>query len=253
MRLGGLLGPVSGNSPPRFLEEQARTFAGEGFDSIWSIHALSGGFRMTDPFIALGIAATAAPNVEIGTAVVQVSLYHPMDLAHRILSLRQICGERLIVGVGVGSTPTDATAFERDFSARFKQFPTRVAALRDILRSGGNADVTFAPWESTPAAPPPLFLGSWGRGVERAAREFDGWIASAYYRSQQEIIEALGRYRQAGGGRAVVSTIQLSADTDPGELRERLARYAEAGFDDAVVLCTPGGPAPGAVRRLLDA
>ena len=62
---------------------------------------------------------------------------------------------------------------------------------------------------------------------------------------------ALGRYRQAGGSRAVVSTIQLPAGTDLGELRDRLARFAEAGFDDAVVLILPSGPPPDAVRRLL--
>ena len=98
----------------------------------------------------------------------------------------------------------------------------------------------------------PLFLGSWGRGVERAAKEFDGWIASAHYRTVEQVIAALGRYRDAGGGRAVVSTIQLPAGTDLGELHDRLARFAEAGFDDAVVSILPGGPQPGAVRRLVD-
>ena len=45
---------------------------------------------------------------------------------------------------------------------------------------------------------------------------------------------------------------QLPAGTDLGELRDRLARFAEAGFDDAVVRILPGGPAPAGVRRLLD-
>ena len=50
----------------------------------------------------------------------------------------------------------------------------------------------------------------------------------------------------------MVSTIQLPAGTDLGDLRDRLARFAEAGFDDAVVLILPGGPAPDAVRRLVE-
>jgi hypothetical protein len=94
-------------------------------------------------------------------------------------------------------------------------------------------------------------LGSWGRGVARAAREYDGWIASGAYRQPDEVIEALRRYRAAGGGRAVVSTIQLGPRTDLGELRERLGRFAAAGFDDAVVMFLPGAPAPSVVRALV--
>ncbi|MYE24197.1 MAG: LLM class flavin-dependent oxidoreductase [Gammaproteobacteria bacterium] len=113
MRLGALLGPVTGNSPPDFLAEQARTYANAGFDSLWSAQALGRGFMLPDPFVALSVAATAA-DVEIGTAVVQAPLYDPMDLAHRVFSLQQICGDRLTMGLGAGSTasvrPTDVFA-----------------------------------------------------------------------------------------------------------------------------------------------
>ena len=251
MRLGALLGPVTGNSPGDFLAEQARTYASEGFDSLWSAQALGRGFMLPDPFVALSVAATAGRGVEIGTAVVQAPLYGAMDLAHRIFSLQQVCGNRLIMGLGAGSTPDDFHAFSRPFETRFEDFRTLVGSLRQIFRTGGSEHGDLTPWPSVQGGPP-LFLGSWGRGVERAAREFDGWIASAHYRTVEQVIDALGRYRKAGGGRAIVSTIQLPAGTDLGELGNRLARFAEAGFDDAVVLILPGGPQPDAVRRLVD-
>ena len=251
MRLGALLGPVTGNSPGNLLAEQARTLATEGFDSLWSAQALGRGFMLTDPFVALSVAATAAEDVELGTAVVQAPLYHPMDLAHRIFSLQQVCGNRLIMGLGAGSTPDDFGAYSRPFETRFEDFRAVVDSLRQIFRTGGREHGSLSPWSSVQGGPP-LFLGSWGKGVERAAKEFDGWIASAHYRTVEQVIAALGRYREAGGGRAVVSTIQLPAGTDLGELHDRLARFAEAGFDDAVVFILPGGPQPGAVRRLVD-
>lgn len=251
MRLGALLGPVVGDAPANFLAEQARTYAGEGFESLWSAQALGRGFMLTDPFVALSVAATAAQEVEVGTAVVQAPLYHPMDLAHRVFSLRQICGDRLILGLGAGSTAKDFQAFERPFDTRFQDFRTLVETLREIFRTGGEGDADLSPWPSVQGGPP-LFLGTWGRGVERAAREFDGWIASASYRTTDQVIDAHGRFRAAGGGRAVVSTIQLPPGVDLGVARERLARFAEAGFDDAVVLILPGGPEPGAVRRLVE-
>ncbi len=50
MRLGALLGPVTGNSPPDFLAEQARTYANAGFDSLWSAQALgAASHRGLDP------------------------------------------------------------------------------------------------------------------------------------------------------------------------------------------------------------
>ncbi len=104
MSMGALLGPVRDGGNPRALAEQARTFAGEGFDSLWSAQAVGRDFMVTDPFVALSVAATVAPEVEIGTAVLQVPLYHPVEVAHRVFSLQQICGERLILGVGSGST-----------------------------------------------------------------------------------------------------------------------------------------------------
>jgi len=43
----------------------------------------------------------------------------------------------------------------------------------------------------------------------------------------------------------------VTAETDLGRTGELLHRYAEAGFDDAVVLIEPGGPDPERVRALL--
>jgi alkanesulfonate monooxygenase SsuD/methylene tetrahydromethanopterin reductase-like flavin-dependent oxidoreductase (luciferase family) len=250
MRLGALLGPITDPADSRFLAEQARTFAGEGFTSLWSAQALGRGFMLTDPLIALTVAATVADDVEIGTAVLQVPLYHPMDLAHRIFSLSQICGDRLIFGIGAGSTENDFNACGRDYAGRFRTFDESVGSLREIFATGGTGESSLTPWPAV-AGGPRLFLGTWGKGVERAAKEFDGWIASGAYRAPEEVAAAAERFHAAGGGRSVVSTIQLTSETDLGELKERFARFAEAGFDDAVVMFMPGGPAPSSVRGLL--
>lgn len=250
MRMGALLGPVADASRTDSLAVQARTYAGEGFDSLWSAQAIGRGFMMTDPFIALAVAATAVEDVEIGTAVLQVPLYQPMDLAHRVFSLQQICGERLIFGVGAGSTAADFAALARNYESRFSQFNRSVQTLRDIFASGEYGDSDLSPWPSVNGGPP-LFFGSWGKGVERAAREFDGWIASGAYREVHEIEAAAERYRSAGGGRSVVSTIQITGNTDLGALKEKLQRFASAGFDDAVVMILPGGPAPAEIRKLV--
>ena len=118
--------------------------------------------------------------------------------------------------------------------------------LRRLLAEGHDEAVDLAP----PGTVPPLLLGSWGANVERAAREFDGWLASGYRRtSDEEIVEAHERFRAAGGRRASLRD-PGGGRRRPRPVREVLARYAEAGFDDAVVLIGPDGPAPERVRAL---
>jgi alkanesulfonate monooxygenase SsuD/methylene tetrahydromethanopterin reductase-like flavin-dependent oxidoreductase (luciferase family) len=206
---------------------------------------------MTDPLLALSVAATVAEDVEVGTAVLQIPLYEPMDLAHRIFSLQQLSGGRFIFGVGAGSTAADYLAYGRGYEARFEAFESSLAALRKIFASGGLGDSNLSPWPAV-AGGPPIFYGTWGKGVARAATEFDGWIASGMHRTPEQVAAAAAGFQAAGGGRSIVSTIQVGGRTDLGELKEALTVYAEAGFDDAVVMILPGGPAPAAVRRLLN-
>lgn len=251
MRLGVLYGFLSPEAGSTDLTEQAKRYAGEGFDSLWMAQAIGRGFMIPDPFVALATAATATKDVELGTAILQLPLYQTTDLAHRILSLMQICGERLTLGVGAGSTEIDFLAFERDYAQRFKAFNSTLSTLRTLLAEGKNETGDLTPWKTT-AGGPPLLLGSWGAGVERAAKNFDGWIASAHYRTPDQVVAALRQYRAVGGKRAIVSTIQLTADHDLGQTKDILHRFAEAGFDDAVVLLRPGGPRPAEVRALVE-
>lgn len=251
MRMGALLGPILDPQRSGTLAEQARVFAGEGFASLWSAQAVGRGFMLTDPIVALTVAATVAEDVEVGTAVMQIPLYHPMDLAHRIFSLMQVAGDRFVFGVGAGSTAADYEAYERSYEGRFGDFEASLRSLREIFANGGMNESNLSPWPNI-AGGPPLFYGTWGKGVERAASEFDGWIASGMHRTPEQVAAAAARYHQAGGGRSIVSTIQVGAETDLGELREALSTYDDAGFDDAVVMILPGGPGPAEVRRLVD-
>jgi alkanesulfonate monooxygenase SsuD/methylene tetrahydromethanopterin reductase-like flavin-dependent oxidoreductase (luciferase family) len=250
MRLGALIGFLPPQSHSTELAEQAKRYVGEGFNSLWLPQAIGRGFILPDPFVALAVVATATKDVELGTAVVQIPLFQPTDLAHRIFSAMQVCGSRLTLGVGAGSTETDFIALERDYAKRFKTFNTTLARLKTLLADGKDERANLTPWNAVSGGPP-LVLGSWGAGVERAAKDFDGWVASAHYRTADQVIDALGCFRAAGGKRAIISTIQLTADHDVGRTRDILQRFADAGFDDAVVLIRPGGPSPAQVRALV--
>lgn len=253
MRLGATLAHLSG-APPPAVAAWARRLADAGFESLWVPQVIGRGFLVPDPFVTLAAAAVATeatPDVELGTATIQVPLHHPVDLAHRILSLLLVCGDRLTLGVSPGSTVADYAAFDRDYRSRFPTFTRDVVRLRVLLDRGHDDWADLAP--TGLARRPPMLLGSWGANVERAAREFDGWLAAATRRSTDDIIDAHRRYRAAGGGRAVVCGISLARPDDLGRVGDDLARYAAAGFDDAVVVIEPGGPSPEHVRALFEA
>jgi len=249
MRLGALLTPAD-VSKPHHLVEEAKAIEAAGFDSLWSAHAMGRGFMMHDPLTALAAAAAVTSRVELGTAILQLPIYHPTDIALKVLTLRQIAGDRVLLGVGAGSTESDYVIHEADFKNRFSDFDASLTKLRQTLSTGtaGGGNIAVPP---NLQGGPPIFFGTWGRNVARAATEFDGWIASGMHRSPEECAEALAGYREAGGGRAVVSTILVTAETDLSALKDRLQGYQHAGFDDAVVMIYPGGPTFEQVRSLV--
>ena len=249
MQLGATLVHLS-DAPPIAVARWAERLVGAGFESLWTPHILGRGSLVPDPFVTLAVAATATQDVELGTATVQLPLYHPADLAHRVLSLRSVCGDRLTLGVSPGSTDTDFATLDRDYATRFATFRRDSARLRVLLAEGRDEHAEIDP-DVRPGDAPAMLLGSWGANVERAAREFDGWLASGYRRTVDQIIAAHERYRAAGGQRAVVCSIPVDRGEDLDAVGVALGRYAAAGFDDAVVMIAPGGPDPGEVRALL--
>jgi len=246
MRLGATLVHLE-DAAPFPVAPWARRLVAAGFESLWTPHIVGRGPLVPDPFTTLAVAATATDDVELGIATLQLPLYHPADVAHRVLSLLAVCRERLTPGVSPGSTEADYLALDREYASRFGTFQRRAYRLRTLLADGGDERARLAP---APTARPAILLGSWGANVERAARDFDGWLASGYRTSPDEIIAAHQRYQAAGGQRAVVCADPVRGVDDRAALRALLHRYSEAGFDDVVLLFSPDGPTPEEARAL---
>jgi hypothetical protein len=118
----------------------------------------------------------------------------------------------------------------------FARFEAELRRLQELLRTGRSreGDVDLTPWPAVRGGPPVL-LGAWrGSWVERAAKDADGWIASAGHNDEATLAGGLARYRDAGGRRAVVTNVRVEKDLDPAV--ERLHRLREMGFDDGVAL-----------------
>ena len=210
------------------IADAAKRIADSGFDSLWAADSIGRDLLVPDPFMLLGVAAGATQDIELGTCIVQVPLRETIELAHRVLSARLICGERLLFGVGYGSTRDDYNALGRNFDDRRAVFEQAMLKLRTLLETGRHKSHDLKPWPLA-GQRVPLLLGTWGREVSTAATDYDGWIGSGFHRDDEQLSRALLRYREAGGNRAIVVI------PDEDQLHKRVEGLQRAGYDDTVI------------------
>jgi alkanesulfonate monooxygenase SsuD/methylene tetrahydromethanopterin reductase-like flavin-dependent oxidoreductase (luciferase family) len=221
-----------------------------GFHSAWITDSIGRGFANPEPLIALAVAAGRTTRIDLGISILQVSIRNAVDLAHRVMTAHLFLGDRLLLGVGAGSTVADFEATGSDFESRFKRFNHDLGVMRRLWVGESVDGVDLTPFISTIGGPPVL-IGSWGGGVwiPRAAEQYDGWIGSARKTNWETLELGIRRYREAGGTRAVVTNVVVDPeikdvpDTQDGELvpsglgtfAERLRRFRDLGFDEVVV------------------
>lgn len=231
------------------IAQRAAMIEEAGFDAIWQPDTLARESQpRPDPIVWLSVAAAATSKVTLGTAVYIMPFRNPVELAQRVLSVQLISRGRFVLGVGAGSNSAALASAGVPFEARFRELYKRTATVRALAR-GEEAEGAFLdPWPETGGSVP-LMLGAWHSEIslKRAVNEFDGWICSAGRTSFTVMKDAITRYRDLGGTRAMVATcpVDLTApyepfDPDgpfhlrcpPEEAAERLQRLVELGFDD---------------------
>jgi alkanesulfonate monooxygenase SsuD/methylene tetrahydromethanopterin reductase-like flavin-dependent oxidoreductase (luciferase family) len=109
MKFGNFLFPESRNPADdgAVLDDtlrEARLSDEVGLDAIWlSEHHFDGNSVYADPLTFAAALAIATTRTEIGFAVIQTSLYHPIHLAEQISLLDHLSKGRLILGLGRGT------------------------------------------------------------------------------------------------------------------------------------------------------
>jgi alkanesulfonate monooxygenase SsuD/methylene tetrahydromethanopterin reductase-like flavin-dependent oxidoreductase (luciferase family) len=235
---------------------RARAIEAAGFDGIWLGESMNRGTPSVDTLAVLAIAAAATSRVQLGSAVLQVPLRRPAELAHRLLTLHALSGGRFVAGLGAGSTRADFEACGIDYANRFKLFAAALPEIRRLCAGEQVGQANLHPWPSV-AGGPPMLIGAWASGiwVKRAAQDYDGWIASGRHNNQfRTLAEGLKVYRDNGGKRVLIATVGIDlkaptkplADDEPFNLRcgpdeaaARLQQLAELGVDDVLLVMRP--------------
>ncbi|MET9271626.1 TIGR03619 family F420-dependent LLM class oxidoreductase [Kribbella sp. NPDC003557] len=151
MKLGmGLPTSGAGTSPAviaRVAEEAERI----GLDSIWTFERLMSpvdgaiGIGSTeptllpdsyrsvyDPLETLAYVAARTSTITLGTSVLDLLLHSPIVLARRLATLDQLCGGRLLAGVGVGWMVAEFEAAGVPTERRGARMEEHISAVRAV-------------------------------------------------------------------------------------------------------------------------
>jgi alkanesulfonate monooxygenase SsuD/methylene tetrahydromethanopterin reductase-like flavin-dependent oxidoreductase (luciferase family) len=190
MQIGVILGDVHGSvSPKEHLDGLLRQVEAVQRNGLTHVtighHYLYGDYRWLQPIPTLArLAAELDDTVTLGTAVVQVPLYHPIALAEELATLDILTRGRLVVGVGAGYRADEFTALGVDFDRRFAMFDEALQIMQqlwtqDVVSHDGrfwsfhDGRTHIRPWQQPH---PPLWIGAMKEaGVRRSARLGDGW------------------------------------------------------------------------------
>lgn len=277
MRVGINIGLVPDGATPVPYDEVlnlAEQVEGLGFDSIWfADHLLyrEPGNQDTGPlesWTLLTAVAARVPRITVGPIVAATPFRNPAVLAKSAVTLDEISGGRLVLGLGAGILEPEFRAFGIPFDHRFDRFEEAVQIIVSLLRTG-RADVrgryhraeecVLVP--ATPQGGIPVMIGGKGpRMLDLAARFADWWngywIGSPAgledYRNRLERACSEARRDQLPVISVLAHALLEDAPADggtettvrgtPTELAAALAEYAAAGVDHLILRALPQTP-----------
>jgi len=189
-----------------------------GFESLWGVEITLSAEAVLEPIGTLAYVAALTERPRLGVSVIVSTLHNPVQLAKDLSSLDNICGGRLIAGLGIGvmyarpSVPAEADyrAFGITKEGRVTRFEESLRVMRALWsEKAPELDGRFTKLAGVQMTPKPLqtrlpvwFGGGHPNSLRRAVRMADGYMgaggsSTADFRTQviglREGLEAAGR------------------------------------------------------------
>jgi probable F420-dependent oxidoreductase len=269
------------------LRAVAQEAEADGLDSIWVYDHLL--FRFPDreaqgiheAWTLLSALAAATEQVTLGTIVLAMPFRNPALLAKMAVTLDEVSGGRLVLGVGAGWHEPEFDAFDYPFDHRVGRFEEALQILVPLVREGRASfsgrwhaarDMELIPWSRRPdgSSIPILVAGKRPRMLRLVAEHADAWNTAWLGRAVElpprvaplrEALATAGRDPATLEITVGVSVVLPDLADDPGsldasgsltgsaeELAEALREYREAGAGH--LICTMEPATPAAVERL---
>jgi alkanesulfonate monooxygenase SsuD/methylene tetrahydromethanopterin reductase-like flavin-dependent oxidoreductase (luciferase family) len=194
VRFGYIVGQdvPSGGDPAAIVHEavvEAKVAAEAGFDGVFVTEHHGAAMRYLPGSIPLMfLLAHAAPGIDIGAAVLLLSLAQPTRAAEELALLDHLTGGRVILGAGAGYLKADFDAFGVEQKGSGRLLDEALGIMRRLW-NGETVDfdgravslrgATIFPLPVQAGGPPIWIGGRSPRGVARAAEVGDVWVLDA--------------------------------------------------------------------------
>lgn len=227
MHLGIFGEAVNGSSVDKVVEE-VRAAEADGFDSFWAPQIFG-----LDALTALAVAAAAVPRIELGTGVVPTYPRHPMMLAQQALTVQQVSGGRLTLGIGLSHQLVIENIMGMSYAKPVRHLREYLSVLGPLLR-GEPADVTGETYNvhvgltSSGITPVPVVVAALGEQMLNvAARMSAGTVTwcTGYETLKSHTIPTITAAAEAAERPAprVVAALPVCVTDDAAGARERAA------------------------------
>ena len=223
----------------------------------------SGGHYAQDPFVMLGLVASATHTVRLMTGILVLPYRNPFITARSVATLDVYSQGRITLGLGAGYLKGEYRALGVDFDARNDMMDEYLRALALALSGEeftfeGTGYQAFGnrilPGPLQKPRPPLWVGGNAKRAIRRAVELADGWYPffttggvdttttrTASMVTDDDLAEGVAYLREhcEKVGRTDPPTIFLGSITKPGEkwapemLFDRIGRYRELGIEGA--------------------
>lgn len=194
-----------------------------------------------DPYLTLGLAATASEKITLGTSIAVAFARTPMATAYSAWDVQRLSGGRMVLGLGTQIKAHITRRYAMPWSDPAARMADYVAALRAIWASWQRGEPLdhqgdfyqhtlmpplFSPGP-VPAGPPPVWLAAVGPKMLATAGEVaDGLICHPLLsRSylEQAVLPAIQRSRAGGAHAGEPFTVSALCMVATGRTEEDLA------------------------------
>ncbi|MEM9621494.1 MAG: TIGR03619 family F420-dependent LLM class oxidoreductase [Pseudomonadota bacterium] len=232
-----------------------------GFASVWvNHHVLNVGYvrdrlgdqPYQDALVMLTWLAAQTSRVQLGTSVLVMPYLHPMVLAKQLATLDQLCGGRLVIGLGAGSLPEENAALGAPYTDRGAYCNEFIQVLR-LMWTGQPVSFAgqFFNFDSVVSSPrplqqpnPPLVIGgNRPPALRRVAQLGDGWHPlNCSADGVRRRLEVIADEAAAVPDGRVPELVQVRLDMARVD-EAAVAEYAAAGVTDLVMSLNTGDTA----------
>lgn len=247
MKLGTNIRNWGNGSDPATLLAATRLAEAGDIDTVWVNERLStpagrgwredDGGRYLDAMVALGYIAAVTTRIGLGTGVLNAPYRLPFQLLKQAVSVHDLSGHRLKLGLGVGWYETEFEVLGVPFRERGRRTDEALAMITTAFETG-RVDVGDSSLPLLPSTPrPPIWIGGQtDAALRRVVRFGDGWIAAGLTaRDMAPMVQRLAGFAdQAGRPTPRLIAMKTLPLDNAAESAAMLEAWREIGVEEFV-------------------